>query len=148
MQEREDPSSQLAIATRQYGRSYLLSDLPNTYIKANWYESQVLHQVLLGSSILMLLIALWNWAYALMRDLFKHEKQPWAAYMARLSGIVFALLMLTFLIGFAAIATDTEPVSGNPKFLFELPGLLPFVLVLPLLMALTGLALLAFMPLI
>ncbi len=146
IQSREDPSVQLAFATHNDGKTYATTAIPFSFVKAQWYESQMLHMLLLGISSLILIITLFKWVGALLKALFKREPQPGLAHLARLSGVAFGLLLLAFLIGFIVVVSDIEPVYQIPYFIFERPSALPFVLALPPIMVVFGLALTLFTP--
>ena len=144
LQSREDPSTQLAFATLSDGKTYVSTPQPFSFVKAKWYESLIFHRLLLVSSILILIITLFKWLGAFVKVIFKRESQPLLAHLARLSGVVFGLLLLTFLIAFVVVFADMEPVYQIPRFVFELPSALPFVLAVPPLMAVVGVVLAVF----
>ena len=147
LQSREDPSLKLAFKTNRDGNIHVATSIPFSYIKAKWYQVQSLHLLLLGSSLLILVMALFGWIGFFLKQIFKHEAHPVLSHAARISGIVFALLYIAFLTGFIAVISDLVPVYQLPKFIFDLPSALPMVLAIPPIMAVMGIILLVFTPL-
>lgn len=144
LQSREDPALQFAFQTNEQGVTHIAAPIPFSYIKAEWYEVQSLHLFLLGSSLLMLVIALFGWVGFFFKALFKREAHPWLSHLARISGIIFTLLYIVFLTCFVAAASDTIPVYQIPKFIFELPSVLPLALAITPILAVMGIFLLVF----
>lgn len=148
LQSREAPSHQLAFSTLSDGRTYVATDIPFSYVKARWYESQMLHLLLWGFSLLVLAIALFKWTSALLKALFKRESQPGLAHLARVSGVVYILLLIVFLVAFIGAVSDLDPVLQMPRFVLDLPSTLPFALTLPPFFAGIGVVLTVFTPIV
>ncbi|HNB53548.1 MAG TPA: serine hydrolase domain-containing protein, partial [Anaerolineales bacterium] len=148
LQNREDPSEQLAFSTLNDGRTYVTTALPFSYVKVAGGEAQMLHLLLWGFSILVFVITLFKWVGAFVRALIKREKQPALAHLARLSGVVYALLLIGFLIAFLVAASDVDPVYQMPRFILDLPSALPFALALPPFLAGVGVVLAVFTPVV
>jgi len=143
LQDRGQPENQMVYYTDDNGQAYLtLTNRPFDYVKLPWYESATLHQVLLLMILVFFGIALVRWIYGFFINLHNREAHNTLARLAHWNAGLFGLLLTMFVICFLAVVLDNVPIYEMPRFLFVggSTPLLSFVLFLPWLLALTGLA--------
>jgi len=138
--------STLVFETDEAGRTMLYPDGPMTYMKAPWYSTSLFNGALVGFSLLLLVGSTIGWAIGSGRRLFRKQKthSPGAAIAARWVGAVYTLLTLAFLVGLVGIISQVDPAFGVPTIFFEDPPGVEIVMMLPLLMAIAGAAVLVF----
>lgn len=136
----------LVFETDEEGRTMLYSDGPMTYMKAPWYSTSLFNASLAGLSLLLLLGSTIGWVAGFGRRLLRKQKthSPGVAIAARWTGIVYTLLALAFLVGLGSIVGQVDPAFGVPRIFFEDPPGMEILMILPLLMAITGVAVLLF----
>jgi CubicO group peptidase (beta-lactamase class C family) len=147
LQSVENPWKQVSLYVDGNGQKYLLSSGPAALIKAAWYQTQVFHLFVLGTSLLIFLITLVGWLIFFVRMLIKHQPQLLLPRLAHASGVAFIVLLLLFLAGIVSVTLNVDPISDTPLFAFEVPTMLPLVLAIPPIMVVVGILLLAFTPL-
>lgn len=141
----DNPWQQIVFETSDNGQNYFIAG-EAAIIKARWYETQALHFSIFGSSLSILLLTLIGWGVAaIMRRIKKRPPEEKSPRMARISGITYTLLLLLFIVGLAAILLQSDPAFAVPMFLIGAPTALPFVLFIPFLVVLAGVAMLVFM---
>lgn len=138
---REHPD-EMAVMKEENGQITIHPSAPMAFIKKPWYASMSLHLLIFIGGALLFLAALLRWLVSFFTGLLKREPRPFLSRLARLTGGLFALVYLVFLLAFLAVLLDMNPAYGVPNLFFEAPpGFavfmgLPFLLgVLAVLMA-------------
>ena len=145
LQSLTNRGSEAALTTDKSGQAYLIANAPSALIKATWYQTPTFHLSLLSIGLLFLLVTWIVWLISFARALFERQpRQVLLARLARVIGAVFVVLLLAFIAGFIVLISDVEPVSEIPLFMLEAPTFLPVVFSIPPILAVVGIALLAF----
>jgi hypothetical protein len=138
---REHPD-EMAVLKEKDGQITIHPSAPFVFIKKTWYASLSLHLLILVGGAILFGLTLLRWLIVFCAGLFKREPRPLLSRLARVTGGLFGLIYLVFLLGLAAFLGNIDPAYGVPNLLFETPpGIdifmkLPFALgVLAILMA-------------
>ena len=129
------------------GRMMMCAEGPVfTYTRAPWYGSGTAAGFLAGSNLLLVLTAIAGWLYASARRVVRKENSgaPRAALVARLSAILYGILIVVLLGGLVGIIADINPAFGVPRIFLEEPAGLDTLLTLPYLIAAAVAAMLGF----
>ena len=114
LQNLENPSSQLALQMDENGQAYLITTGPQALIKAYWSQTQAFHLSVLGISLLVSLATLISWTVSfIVRLIKKRQPQPLLPCLGRVSGVSFILLLIAFLVGFASVLSNVDPVRSR-----------------------------------
>ncbi len=138
----ENPDNQLVL--KEGDRVTLSPAMPFVFIKARWYESANLHLVILVGGAIIFLVTLSRWVTAFFTGLFKREKRPFLSRLARLSGGLFGLAYLAFVVLMVAAVADINPAYGVPNLFFEIPSWFGTLAVFPILAGIFGALMLPF----
>jgi hypothetical protein len=104
-----------------------------------------LHLLILVGGALLFLITLVRWLFSFFAGLFKREPRPLLARLARLTGGLFALMYLVFLIAFMAVMLDADPAyAGMPNLFFESPPGFESFMRLPILLGILAILMVPF----
>ena len=129
------------------GRMMMCAEGPLfTYTRAPWYGGGTAAGLLLGSNLLLVLTAIAGWIYASAGRVIRKERSgaPGAALAARLTAILYGLLILALLGGLVGIIADINPAFGVPRIFLEEPAGLDTLLTLPYIIAAAVAAMLGF----
>ncbi|MBN2115775.1 MAG: beta-lactamase family protein [Anaerolineales bacterium] len=130
---REYPDDKI-VMKEENGQITLHPASPMAYIKTPWHGSMSLHLLILLGGALLFLITLFRWLVSFFAGLFKREPRPFLSRLARLTGGLFALTYLVFLLVFAAALSNINPAYGVPNLIFETPAGIETFMRLPLIM--------------
>ena len=145
--DRADLINTLVFVPNREGTIMMCAEGPTfTMTKAPWYGSASLAGLIIGTSLILLLTAAAGWSYASLSRLFRREKSsaPRLALIARLTAALCGLLQFYLLFGLLGHLTDIDPAFGVPRFLIESSNALDLLMLIPLVITLTTLAMLAF----
>ena len=140
---REHPDDMI-VMKESNGQVTLHPSSPFVFIKTPWYGSISLHLLILIGGALLFLITLLRWSGSFFSGLFKREPRPLLARLARLTGGLFALAYLTFLVIFLSVMLETNPAYGVPNLFFETPSWFAAFMGLPVLIGILGILMLLF----
>jgi hypothetical protein len=140
---REHPDDMI-VMKEENGQVYLHPSSPFVFIKTPWHGTMSLHLLIFIGGALLFLAALIRWSGSFFSSLFKREPRPLLARLARLTGGLFALAYLTFLVTFLAVMLDTNPAYGVPNLFFETPSWFEVFMGLPILIGILGILMLPF----
>ena len=115
---REHPDDMMVMKESK-GQVTLHPSSPFVFIKTPWYGSISLHLLILVGGALLFLITLLRWSASFFSGLFNREPHPLLARLARLTGGLFAVAYLTFLVIFMSVMLETNPAYGVPNLFFE-----------------------------
>jgi len=118
---REHPD-EMAVMKEENGQVAIYPSAPFVFIKTPWYASMSLHLPILLGGALLFLITLVRWLVSFFAGLLKREPRPAASRLARLTGGLFALGYLVFLVVLLATMLDLNPAYGVPNLFFETPA--------------------------
>lgn len=118
---REYPD-EMAVMKEENGQVTIHPSAPFVFIKTPWYGSMSLHLLILIGGVLLFLMTLVRWLVSFFSGVLKREPRPFLSRLARLTGGLFALLYLVFLIAFLAVLLDMDPAYGVPNLFFETPA--------------------------
>jgi CubicO group peptidase (beta-lactamase class C family) len=130
---REHPD-EMAVMKEENGQITIHPSAPFVVIKTPWYGSMSLHLLILLGGALLFLITLLRWLFSFFAGLFKREPRPPLSRLARLTGGLFALLYLVFLLVFMAVLMNIDPAYGVPNIIFETPAGIDTFMKLPILL--------------
>jgi len=130
---REHPDDRI-VMKEENGQITLHPASPFVFIKTPPSGSMSLHLLILVGGALLFLITLVRWLVSFFAGLFKREPRPLLARLARLTGGLFALIYLVFLIALMASLMDADPAYGMPNLFFETPPGFEIVMRLPILL--------------
>jgi CubicO group peptidase (beta-lactamase class C family) len=140
---RENPDDKL-VMREEDGQVYIYPSMPFVLIKTPWHGALSLHLLILLGGAILFLATLVGWGISFGRGLRQKEPRPFLARLARVTGALFGLGWLLFVMTMGTIFSDIDPAYGVPKVFFGdsqlvnmLEGLSPLLLVL-------GVAMLAF----
>ncbi|HKY53634.1 MAG TPA: serine hydrolase domain-containing protein [Anaerolineales bacterium] len=134
----------MIVMKEENGQVSLHPSSPFVFIKTPWYGSMGLHFLIFLGGALLFLITLIRWVGSFFSGLWKREPRPLLASLARLTGGLFALVYLAFLIMFMAVMLDTNPAYGVPNAFFEAPAWFGSLISLPILIGILGVLMLPF----
>jgi len=140
LQDRYEPANQMVYRTNEAGQRVLLPAAPFAFIKTPWYGAAALHNLLLIGGLLLFLGTMISWLGAFISDWRKREPQPVIGWLARLVATLFGLFFVLFVVGFLGLLLDIDPAYGVPNVFFTTPTLLNTLMVLPIFMLITALA--------
>ncbi|HEX2995380.1 MAG TPA: serine hydrolase domain-containing protein [Anaerolineales bacterium] len=130
---REHPDDKI-VMKEENGQITLHPTSPFVFIKTPWYGSLTLHLLILLGGALLFGITLFHWLVAFFAGLFKREPRPLLSRLARLTGGLFALAYLVFLLVCAVALSDVNPAYGVPNLIFETPAGIDTFVKLPILL--------------
>ncbi len=139
----ENPDSRLVLK-EENGRVTLSPSMPFVFIKAQWYESANLYLLIFLGGALLFIAALFSWIKSFFAGLFKREPRPFLSRLARLTGALFGLAYLTFVVLLMAAVVDVNPAYGVPNLFFETPSWFGALMVMPILAGIFGVLMLVF----
>jgi CubicO group peptidase (beta-lactamase class C family) len=139
----EHPESK-AVLKEANGRVTISPSAPFVLIKVRWFESVYLHLFILFGGALLFLVTVIKWIGAFFSGLFKREPRPFLSRFARLSGGLFGLAYLAFLVMLFGMVVDINPAYGVPNLFFETPSWLGIVTLMPRLAGIFGVLMLPF----
>ncbi len=131
---REHPD-EMAVMKEENGQVAIYPSGPFVFIKTPWYGSMSLHLLVLLGGALLFLITLLRWLVSFFSGLLKREPRPLLSRLARLTGGLFALVFLTFLVVFLAVLLNMDPAYGVPDLFFETPAGFGTFMLLPIALA-------------
>ncbi len=117
------------------GQVRLVPATPFVFFKTPWHGRFELHLFILIGGGLSFLIALIAWLVSFIRGLRQRQPRPLPARLARLTGGLFALIFLGFLVVLGIMLGTVEPAYGVPSVFFGAPPALDVLLKIPLLLA-------------
>lgn len=139
----ENPDSMI-VMKEENGQVTLSPSMPFVFIKAQWYESAYLYLLIFFGGALLFIATLFRWTKSFFAGLFKREPRPFLSRLARLSGGLFALAYLTFIVLLLATVADTNPAYGVPNLFFAMPAWFGIMPILTTLAGIFGLLMLPF----
>ena len=139
----ENPDSML-VMKEENGRVTLSPAMPFVFIKARWYESANMYLIIFLGGALLYIAALFSWIKSFFSGLFKREPRPSLSRLARLSGGLFGLAYLAFVVLLMAVIVDVNPAYGVPNLFFETPSWFGGIMALPILAGIFGALMLPF----
>lgn len=113
------------------GRPAFVNFTGTSAFKVPWYATLSFSALLILLTLLLVLLSGLGWLIGWLRRRRSGEKRPPAASLARWSALAFGGFLLLFLVMFAGILTDTNPVYGAPSIVFGTPPLANVMLALP-----------------
>ncbi len=140
---REHPD-QMAVMKEENGQITIHPSAPMAIIKTPWYGSMNLHLLIFFGGALLFGIALLGWLISFLKGLLKREPRPFLSRLARLTGGLFALSYLVFLLVLAAVLSDIDPAYGVPRLFFETPAGIDAFMKLPLLLGVLAILMVPF----
>lgn len=147
----QDRDEWLAFHTDDRGRIWLSLDGRPAFVNFTatsafnvpWYATLSVSALLILVTLLLSLFSGLGWLIGALRRRGRGEKRPPASRLARRSALAFGGILLLFLLLFASIIADTDPVYGVPSIVFGTPPTIYAVLALPWLAALATIGLVA-----
>jgi CubicO group peptidase (beta-lactamase class C family) len=139
----EHPDNRLVLK-QDGGQVSLVPAMPFVFFKTPWHGRFELHLFILIGGALLFLIALIAWVVSFIKGLRLRQPRPLPARLARLTGGLFALVFLGFLVVFGALLGTVDPAYGVPAVFFGAPPALDVLLQMPLLLAVLGALMLVF----
>ncbi|MBE2201363.1 MAG: beta-lactamase family protein [Anaerolinea sp.] len=134
----------LIVLQEENGRVTLSPAMPFVLIKARWYESVILHLIILLGGAFIFLSTLISWVKTFFVNRSRHEPTPLLARLARIAGGLFGLAYLAFVALLLVALSDVDPAYGVPNLFFNVPSWFQVTAVLPILAAIAGVAMLIF----
>ncbi|WP_448334934.1 serine hydrolase [Bellilinea sp.] len=134
----QKPHDRLVLRT-DGGQVMLVPSLPFDFIKTPWYGSLPLHLLIFIGGSVLYLGALIGWLVSFWRGVRRRDLRPLGWRLARLSGGLFGLLFLVYMIGFGSALGTIEPAYGVPKVFFGImPAGFDLLMQIPLLLLVLG----------
>lgn len=118
---REHPDDKI-VMKEQAGQITLHPAMPFVFIKTPWHATMALHLTIFLGGALLFLIVLIRWLVSFFSGLIKREPRPLLSRLARLTGGLFALVYLIFLLVCMAALMNVDPAYGVPNLIFEAPA--------------------------
>ena len=132
------------VMKEENGRITLSPPWPDAWIKARWYEKVSLHRFILLGGLLLFLVALFNWIKAFFVGMLKHQPRPLLPSLARLTGGLFGLAYLVFVVMLILLISKVDPAFGIPSMNFGMPSWFETMMAVPVVMAFFGLVMVPF----
>ena len=139
----ENPDSML-VMKEENGQVTLSPSMPFVFIKARWYESAYLYLLIFFGGAILFISTLIRWIKSFFSGLIKREPRPFLSRLARLTGGLFGLAYLAFVVLLMAVIVDVNPAYGVPNLFFETPSWFGTVVVMPILAGIFGALMLPF----
>jgi CubicO group peptidase (beta-lactamase class C family) len=131
------PFQTIVFSGDPFGRMMLVSDGPMTYSRPAWYASAAFTVPALVLILLLALISLVVWSVGYLVTTIRRRTTPsdWTSRLARLTGLVLALLIFLFLLGVLLTGAD-DPLYNLPPAAFGVqPDWAPVHAFLPVVIA-------------
>ncbi len=140
----------IVFGTDPMGKTMLMTDGPMSYSKAAWYEASILNILMLILAELFVIGSLLYWVIKAAMQKIRHKKreQPLVvskvAKVAKGVAIAYGLLTLAFVLE-TIVASEPDPVYGLPAMAYgETPAWIALLNLVPLVMAIVGMAVVIF----
>ncbi len=140
----EDPDMRVALKEVD-GQVYLHPSSPMTMAKAPWYRTTPFNLLIFAGGAILFGVTLIGWLASFIRGLFRREKRPTEARLARLAAGLFGLVFFVIVAAFGVAFLDVNPAYGGiPNIIFSSPAWMDSVLKAPFVLAVLGVAMLGF----
>jgi CubicO group peptidase (beta-lactamase class C family) len=145
--DRGDLINKLVFVPNHKGEMMMCAEGPTlTMTRVSWHGSSSLAGLLIGGSLLLVISAAVGWIYASVGRLRRREsgRAPKGALAARLTIIIYGLLLLILFAGIISLVSDIDPAFNVPRSFFAADEAFKSLLFIPYLITLSAIAIVVF----